>query len=479
MMSSRAWVRPTLAVAYVAAITLTLAYFMVRIPIQLTDGASNMIDVVGKPLLTVFRDKAGNDGFFRPLMWPPYGLVMTWSGGHYHAWFKTLQVGQLFVLLLLWLRWVRVGTRLDLAVLPIGVAVLTGSHMFVGAIREAFPINHFLAIAGASLAAAVLSLERRRVINDVLAMALFAYASLTLETGLLVWVILIWGFVLGGRGVSRWGLAAVTAGLVAYLAVRFLWLGTGSPGLDERATGFGFRVLEPAELIQRFGAHPVWLYAYNVAGGLGSVLFAEPRGGVFRFVRGLVTGESEPRTVVNVLCATGTTLLAATSLWRVLRRGRRAPLTHADQVLLMFPAVLAANAVFCYGYLKDVVLSPAGVFFAGAAFVAFREALSAILQPRPGASRVARAGLAVLVTVLAAGWGIKQIGVHYAVRKQIDDVRTEWTQVDRWLAAQEIALDTPEKRALKETLERAALTAAPAPSWPVFPWPRSWFDEDQ
>ncbi len=142
----------------------------------------------------------------------------------------------------------------------------------------------------------------------------------------------------------------------------------------------------------------------------------------------------------------------------------------------MLPVMAAANAVFCYTYLKDVVLSVAGVFVAAAAFVAMRDALGglAVRAWRP-VPVLAVAGL----TLLSSVWSVKFVGIHYSVRKESLSIRKEWAQVDRWLERQEIVLDTPAKRLVKRTLETDALRKAPVAPWPDLPWSRDWFDETQ
>jgi lysylphosphatidylglycerol synthetase-like protein (DUF2156 family) len=167
----------------VIAVTATLGWFITRIPIQLTDGASNMISVVDSSPWDLFVGKMDNAGFFRPLMWPPYLIVMDWSGGHYFLWFKAIHIAQVLALLALFLRWLRVETATDAVAVAFGIAVLVGGHTFPGTVREAFPINHFLAVAICVLGTAVLAAERRRRGNDVMALLLFAYAVLTLESG--------------------------------------------------------------------------------------------------------------------------------------------------------------------------------------------------------------------------------------------------------------------------------------------------------
>ena len=47
-----------------------------------------------------------------------------------------------------------------------------------------------------------------------------------------------------------------------------------------------------------------------------------------------------------------------------------------DQLVALFVMILAANAVISYPYTKDVIMSPAGAFFAVAGFAAVRNVLT-------------------------------------------------------------------------------------------------------
>jgi hypothetical protein len=459
----------------VIAVTATLGWFITRIPIQLTDGASNMISVADEGAWEVFIGKMDNQGFFRPLMWPPYILIMKLSGGAYFAWFKAVHIAQVLVLLALLLRWLRVETATDAVAFAFGVAVLVGGHTFPGTVREAFPINHFLAVAICVLGTAVLATEPRRRLNDVGAVLLFVYASLTIESGLLVWVAGAAALALGWRGLSRPGVGLMTAGVVAYLAVRFGWFHNGTPDLAERGSGFGFAMLDPDEIQRRFGDRPLVFYAYNLSSAVLTMLTAEPRGAVYYFVRGLVDGSREAWVELNVFCATGATVLIGVACW-LRRRAWRAGLTHYDRILLMAPVLVLGNAAFCYAYVKDVVLSTGGVFVAAAAAVAMREVLLRV----GAATRRRGAAMATIALMLLSGaWAIKLVGIHFSIRKEAISVRREWADADAWLVKQETVLDTPAKRAVKRALEVDALTMTPVPPWPELPWKADWFDETQ
>ncbi len=453
----------------------TLACFMTLLPIQLIDGGSNMISVADATPWQLFLDKATNEAFFRPLMWPPYLLVMQWSGGHYFAWFKTIHVLQLAGLVGLFLRWMRVETRVDLVAFGFGLAVLVGGHTFPGTVREAFPINHFLAVAVCTLGVAVLSAERPHWRNGLAGVLLLAYAALTIESGLLVWVAAVWAWWIGWQGIPKRWLAVMTLLVVAYLGVRFGWLHTGTPDLLERGSGYGFGYLDAAELQRRFADRPHVFYGYNLVAAILTQLIAEPRGGVYRFVGGLVEGPVEAWVVVNVIAATGVVALIGWAMWARLRAWG-AGLTHHDRILWMWPVMLLANAVFCYAYVKDVVLSAAGVFAAGAAAAAMREGL---LRLEAAPLRRGAVAASVLLMMLASVWSIKFIGIHHSVRKESFAVRKEWAQVDAWIEREQTALDTPAKRAVKERLEQAALARPAAPPWPRLLWPNSWYDETQ
>src|SRR6185436_17068888 len=108
---------------------------------------------------------------------------------------------------------------------------------------------------------------------------------------------------------SRRGVAMVTVLLAGYLAMRFWYLGTGVPALSERSSGFGLQQLDPGELQRRFGAWPYGFYAYNVLSSILTVLFSQPRAGIWtipaEFMRGRVAGG----TIINVVSSAVTTAL--------------------------------------------------------------------------------------------------------------------------------------------------------------------------
>src|SRR4029079_8324262 len=98
-------------------------------------------------------------------------------------------------------------------------------------------------------------------------------------------------------------------------------------------------------------------------------------GGTWGFTRDLLRGAPSATALVNVIASVlGSFVLCVFAArgrddWRALRCDR------PDQLVLLFIVVAAANAVLSYGYTKDVILSPAGAFFAVALVVGSRAVL--------------------------------------------------------------------------------------------------------
>ena len=271
-----------------------MGHFLLGLPIQLTDSFGNMLKLSGSWGELLYGEFTQN-AYLRPLLWANLKLVYDLSGGDYFTWFRGVHVAQVLLLVVLYVALVRPRTLLDAAVLPFGLAVLFGMHTFAGTIREAFPINTFMTILILCLAAAIVALGPYRWWNDIVAMVLFAVASLTVETGLLIWVVFVGAALVGGRGLSRVGLAGLMVLLAGYFYIRFVMFDVGSPGLVERSSGFGFGVLDPEDLVARFGGNPIPFYLYNIVTSALSVLLSEPTAGVFRVTAAIVRGEVDAR----------------------------------------------------------------------------------------------------------------------------------------------------------------------------------------
>jgi hypothetical protein len=133
--------------------------------------------------------------------------------------------------------------------------------------------------------------------------------------------------------------------------------------------------------------------------------------------------------------------------------------------------VAAANAVICYGYTKDVILSPAGAFYALALAVAARHYME-----RATLTTMRTAAASVVLVVLSTGWAFRAIGTQLDLRHAAEVVRVEWAYVDQWLADQNLVPATAEGRAIVTQLQDDAIWKHPMRPRLAGDW-LEWFEE--
>jgi len=438
-----------LAYAFAMLVALGVGYFVAGIPIQLTDCLANMM--AGLEAFSLSEWRSGS-GYFRPLLTDQVRVAMRFSDGFYFATFKAIHIAQLVVCALLLVRLARPLTWPRAMAAALGVTVLFGGHTFTGTIMEAFPINTFLTIVVCVLLAANLSFSEPAWWQDVSVVALFAFAVLTVESGVLVLVVPCAARLAGARGVSRRGIAALLLLLVGYLILRFGGGHFEGPALTERPSGFGFARLEGPELEARFGANPVLFYVYNILSQVLTVAFAEPREGVWDFTYRALHHELLPRQEIALASSAGITLAVGVFVATRRERWRHWNLDDDDQLVAVYLAVLAANAVVSYPYVKDVIMSPAGAFSAVAGAVAVANLLASLQQRRT----VPAIAVAVGVAVLSACWSVRTVGADWNLRRYAFVVRNEWVTLDDWIERNRIET-TPARLALAHALQEDAL----------------------
>lgn len=469
--SERVWSRA--AYVYAIVLALGLAYFLIRMPYQVTDNLEHILIIQFQTPRDLVVDSTTGDGSLRPVQWLQQKAVFELvPGDRYWSTYKAVHVGQLLLLALLFVRMLRIRTKGDFVALPLALAALVGMHTFNGTMREAYPINHYTTILICCLAVINLALARHAWWHDAAAVLLFAYAVLTLETGLLVWVCLLAGFAAGWRGVSWKGVAAATAVLAAYFVVRFVVLDIGGRTLMSLSSGYGFSVRSTADLERMFGDSPWMFYLYNIASSVLTVLLSEPRAGVFQFTSFIARGEVPAWSIVNVLAsAIGTALILAYT-WRRLRRWMELrTLERGDGLLMVFLAVLGANAVMSYAYTKDVIMSPAGMFYAAALFVATRDIVAQVnLRPR----------MVVFATLLvvSAGWTLRGATLMTTLQTAAFVNRSDWAVADEHLDENRPnwrGRHADAERLFVALRERVIRTPVPQP-YTGSRWTRTWLD---
>ncbi len=459
--------------AYGLLVAAGMAYYLVDVPIQLSDSFGNIIKASDGTLGSLVYNEFFQRGYLRPFLWGHLRVVLDVAGGDLTAWFRWWHAGQLLALVVMYLALFRPRTATDAAVTPIGLAMLVGLHTFHGTVREAFPINTFMTILLCCFGAMLVVEGRWRWWKDLLALLLFVFATLTVESGLLVWVVLAAAFLAGARGVSKPAQALLLGLFVGYFYLRFSALEVGAPGLIERSSGFGFGSKDPEELIALFGGNPLGFYAYNVVTSALSVLFSEPRGGVWDLTRDVVVGEVRPYGVVNLVASTLATGAIAAFAWTRRRVWLARRFEPDDRLVFVFIGVLAANAVISYPYTKDVVMSPAGIFFALAAAVSLRQLAGSL--PGLGTRGVVLA--ACCVALLSGTWAVRAVGAHLGLRTAAVKMRNEWAYVDAWMAGAGQPNWDDRARTLRDRLQRDAILSRPARTFVVGDW-TTWFDHE-
>jgi hypothetical protein len=460
-----------LVMALAAVLAVSIAYDMWRMPVQVSDSLEEILTAQDSPSVTEsFRRAMGSRAYLRPLRIAQIKAVFDLSQGHYTAAYRGVHAALIFALIVLFAFALPVTSGSDAAAAVFALTVLTGLHTFLGFLREAFPINHFLEIAVFALVALNLSLSRGGWWADVLAAVTLVCACLTLESGILVWVVIVAAWLCGLRGVSTRGVVAVTLLLGGYFFLRFS-LHTGLPSLTERNTGFLFERLEPREVQERFGNTPMIFYAYNIVVSLLSVLFSEPRNGLFVATKAWSRSDVHPQAYLTIGSSLAMTLaMAGAVVWRW---RRRAPLERADRLAIVAGAVMLANAVLSFSYAKDDIVALSGAFYAFAAYATMR----AIIE-------FARAGglaRAVIVSgavfTLAIAWAVRSSGVHYVVNEHAFRARNDWAEMHlKWEREGRWPKD-PKPLAVIETLRRDALDRA-IPNTQLAPeWKERWYGD--
>ncbi len=448
---------------------------VMRNPVQVTDSLVPMLKVQNASTQQVFMSKIDGAGFLRPLYWVQIKLLLEGSRGHYAVAYKSFHVLCIALLFFFFARAARVRTKDDAAAFAFAIVVLTGMHSFLGMVWEGYPVNHYLEIAVFCVAALVLCQSSGGLVADILAALLFVMASLTLDSGLLVWVVFVAARLVGLRGVSWRGVAMTTALLAGYMVLRFMVLDIGSPPVGERAVGFGFSRIEPAEIERRFVAtgHLYYFYLYNVISGFASVFLSEPISGRWMLTQRVINGGIDPMVATSIVSALVATGLLVRFVIARRREWAARHFDHGDQLVIVCVAVALGNAAMCFSYVKDEVMSTAGVFYALAVFSAMRHALATWDHT----NRRAAAGTALAIVLFAgsAAWTIRTTGSQYQMLRIGTVDRYEWAHVDEWLAGQNQTPTTPQGARLVQQLRDEAMHTRPLSLLFVPRWAVKWF----
>jgi hypothetical protein len=198
------------ALALIAA--LLIACELLWMPVQASDSLGELLDAQDSPSIwSSFSGALGTTAYLRPLRIAQIkGLFDLAQGRWYWLVFRGFHALLLIAAAMLFVRALRISTTVDFAASSFALLVLVGLYTFRGLVREAFPINHFLETVVACLVALNLAQSRQSIWIDVGAALTFVAAALTLESGLLVWVVAAAAWLAGWRGISLRGIAVMT-----------------------------------------------------------------------------------------------------------------------------------------------------------------------------------------------------------------------------------------------------------------------------
>jgi hypothetical protein len=268
------------------------------------------------------------------------------------------------------------------------------------------------------LLAIALAFDPRVRAVDWLFFPLSLSALLLLESGLLLVPLLAALWWTKAPGVGARGVAAAIAAVLAYVAIRLVFGPLSSPPSVYTGSGVGFSLYTAEELSDIF-EHAPWLFwLYNTSATFFSVVFSEPRAGLYRFVESLLRGGAAPWQWLHIVTSLATTtmiavVLAAHRAWS----DRDRWLLTAGLVLIVFGSGLGAL------YTRDRIGLFAGVGYA----ILLYLALAALLDRVP-ASGWRRAVAVCGVSALAAAWVVRGVETYFQLRDTAWDYHLEWTE---------------------------------------------------
>ena len=413
-----------LAFLLAGLVGVAVAQSVYNIPIQVSDSLDLIISSrqPSSSLVLLRQTSQSSSTTLRPVRnlqarW--LGELADAGGWSYHSVFRGVHALLAFGIVCLFAWVARVRAPSDLCSFGIALTVLVGHHTFVAMMREAFPVNHFAEIACGSLLTLGIAQRRATAAGQFVALAILAAGLLLIESAVLLWVVLVGCVAIGLPGLSRRTAAVATAVLVLYLVARSM-LGISAPGIGGHDSGWLGTLYSADEIVARFGANPWPFYAYNVVGGALSVVASEPRFGVYRLLSSLDAGTWAPVLAIQLASSLIVSMVILIHARAVMRRPWSS-WTEETRMFALAAAVVAVSALLCATYIKEEILSTAGVFYAVAAYLAMHR-----LFALAGESRLRAAMIAACILIAAPLWGFRTVGTHYELRRTAFVTRNDW-----------------------------------------------------
>jgi hypothetical protein len=460
--------------AFLLAATLAgaLAHSVYRVPMQVSDSLDAMrVAAAAGSSTALFVDTLRvSRTTLRPMRFVQARWLMSAAdllGVTYHAIFRGVHAALIAAVLLVFVAVLRVATWTDFAAAAIPLTIVAGLHTSVAVMREAFPVNHFAEVALCALTALAIARGRPGGARGLLVAMLLAFCLLLNEAAALVWFAIAACAIVRLPGISA-RTAVVCTLIFAMWVVGRVALGVAAPGIGDHNSGFGDRSFSPDEVRERFAARPLVFRAYNVTGGLASLLLSEPRAGVYRTLAVARGADLHPVLVIHVISSL---LTSALVLWYAVRRRIWRPQTwHTDEhrVMAVALAVVFANAMLTTSYMKDEILSVGGIFYGVACYIGLRAALQRVAAA-DGEMPLRVRLVAVSLAVAAPLWAFRAAGAHYELRDVAFRTRNEWVSVLVQQPARppngSATATDPARRLAEEAILRRVATPRDLPYW--------------
>jgi hypothetical protein len=389
-----------------------------RSPFPLSEAVGLFEDVAERPLSEFFNPTTS---YYRPLFYVTLSALWHNSASIAAALssIRLLHIVSVTVLVLLFIWHLRPRTPIDAAAATVAMAVLIGSPGFLGNLE--LPLSYTIVGMAAAIIVWMLLERDRRFWHGPAIVALTLVAIGFKEQGLVIAPLVIAAWWMGAPGAGRATVAAVAGIAVLYVALRLGHHDASMP-LFEQDVGFGFGALSPPDAEQRFGAFPLWIYAYSSASTIANVLFAEPTEGVFRITRAVSEGRLQPWHIVYVLSSVLLTVLIVWWGIGTLKRTVDARWSAESRLFVGMSVVLAACGVLSFNYSRDRLGGMAVVLYALAAFFAVRAAAWRAAH----ASKVTAAVTAVTLLLLASAWQLRAMYTIEFTRQRAVNSHREW-----------------------------------------------------
>jgi len=420
------WTPRAAAWIITALFAIAVSASIFRIPIQVSDSVEILEGVDRAPSVAVAFAQGlhASKTMLRPMRQVGTRLLLDIAhatGDRYNLVFRGFHAVAAALLIALFTQIARPRDWSGAAALCFAMLVLTGLHTFGGMTREAYPINHFLLIAIYCLAAFAIAESRGGLVADVVACLLFVIASLTLESGLVVFGVALAAYLAGLRGISRGALIAMAIVAAGYVILRVPLLHMTGNVVGERQTGYGTEMLTTSELRARFGDMSWLLYGYTILCSFLTIPLSQPVAGQWTAFAAW-DPQAPPLFFLNDM---GTSLVTtAVVVWYLSRRrppdGRR---RWRDPAPLAMIAMLLGSAVLSYAYAKSEIMSAAGVFYALVVYLAVRELVEVLITKAQPSLRVV---VVLAIAFVSTAWAWRAMGLQYRLQRGAFEARSEW-----------------------------------------------------